>query len=69
MKPTAEAVRNYLERNGSITGHEALRELGVYRLAARVQELRESGMRIETEYKTQAGKRFGVYRYRAGTPV
>ena len=62
MKPSAEAVADHLVRHGSITGLEALRELGVYRLAARVQELRESGMKIHTEYKTVRGKRHGVYK-------
>jgi hypothetical protein len=66
MKPSAEAVADHLARHGSITGLEALRELGVYRLAARIQELRESGMSIDTEYRMRDGVRYGVYRYRSG---
>ena len=63
MKPSTEAVHDWLCRHGTLTGVQALRELGVYRLAARINELRESGMGIETEYVTRNGKRFARYRY------
>lgn len=67
MKPSTEAVKNHLCRHGTITGLQALRELGVYRLSARVLELREQGMGIETEYVSARGKRFARYRYHTQT--
>lgn len=39
----------YLKRHGSITPLEALRELGVMRLGARIYDLREAGHSIERE--------------------
>ena len=39
----------YLQTHGSIDPMTAWRELGIYRLGARVFELREAGEKIETE--------------------
>jgi hypothetical protein len=51
-----EAVRLYLEYYGSITPLEALDKLGIFRLGARVFELRGEGMSIATErFKTSGG--------------
>lgn len=49
-KPTTdnEAVLFWLHGNGHITPMTALRELGVYRLAARIYDLRRSGHKITT---------------------
>lgn len=63
MKPSTQAVRDWLLREGSLTPLQALRELGVYRLGARIYELRESGLRIETTYLTRNGKRYAKYLY------
>jgi hypothetical protein len=63
MKPSTEAVLAHLERHGVITGLDALRQLGVYRLSARINELREDGVAIQTTFKRQNGKRFAEYRY------
>ena len=41
-------VLHYLEEHGSISPREALVEWHVYRLAARIKELRDMGYRIET---------------------
>jgi hypothetical protein len=49
MESQSKAVHEYLKENGSITPMEALRQLGVMRLAARVFDLRESGVVIESE--------------------
>jgi hypothetical protein len=44
-----ESLLDYLTRHGSITPNEALSELGIGRLAARILELKERGFGIVTE--------------------
>lgn len=46
-----EALLAYLNTYGRISPLEALREIGTFRLAARVRELREQGHDIRTEYQ------------------
>lgn len=61
-----QRVRAYLEEHHSITPMEALNELGVYRLAGRILELREGGMPIETcreQVTTRTGEVAVVARY------
>lgn len=61
-----DRVRAYLETHGHITPMEALNELGIFRLGARVFELRESGMPIETcreEVRCRNGETAVVARY------
>ena len=45
MKQTAR-VLDYIDRFGSITALEVMRDLGIMRLASRVFELREMGYKI-----------------------
>ena len=48
MKKTqAERVLDYIRDFGSITQLEALRDLGVMRLASRISDLRKAGYKIE----------------------
>lgn len=62
MKPATMQVLRYLERNGSITPMQALNELNVYRLGARVWELRAAGYPIETEtVATPSKKHYARY--------
>jgi len=44
-----ERVLAYLKRHGTITENEARGELGVGRLASRIDELRKGGWDIQTE--------------------
>lgn len=44
-----------------INGMEALIGLGIYRLAARIHELRQAGYNINTTIHTTNGKHFAVY--------
>ena len=44
-----QRVLDYIEENGSITQIEALRELGVMRLASRVSSLKKQGHPIKSE--------------------
>ena len=45
----AQRVLDYMERFGSITQLEALRDLGVMRLASRISDLRKQGYVIKGE--------------------
>ena len=62
-------VLDYLNDFGSITQLEALRDLGIMRLGARVFELRGRGYDIETDMvdvKNRYGKTTRIARYRMG---
>lgn len=47
-----ERVWEYLQEHGTITAKEAMDELGIFRLGARVYELRKQGREILTEWVT-----------------
>lgn len=53
-----ERVLAYIEEKGSITQLEALNELGVFRLASRVSDLRKHGYPITSKMET-VKNRFG----------
>lgn len=62
-----EKILDYMERHGSITPLEAMNELGVMRLGARIFDLKESGIEIITETVTGKNRdgettRFARYR-------
>lgn len=52
-------------RRGPLTPLEAWRELGIYRVAARVHDLRAAGKHIERELVTVRGHRVARYRLAA----
>lgn len=67
-KPTQnDRIISYMNRFGSITQLEALRDLGVMRLASRISDLRRLGYPIVSESET-VKNRFGedcrIKRYR-----
>lgn len=62
LKPQVRDLLTYLERHGSVTPLEALSELGIYRLAARVSDLKAAGYGVTSELVTFEGQRFAVYR-------
>lgn len=50
MKATqAERILDYIEEFGSITQLDALRDLGVMRLASRISDLKKQGYPIQSE--------------------
>lgn len=64
MKPGTRAILELLTAAGpdGITPHDALREAGCFRLAARVSELRGDGLDIRTEWETDGdGTRWARY--------
>lgn len=56
------AILRYLRDYGSITPREALDELGCFRLAARIHDLRLEGHLIVAETVKAGGKAFARYR-------
>lgn len=63
-KPNAQTklIEKHLKNGKSITPIEALQLFGCFRLAARIADLRKSGMRIVTSYTDRDGKRWATYR-------
>ena len=45
----AQRILDYMTVHGSITQMEALKDLGVFRLASRISELRKNGHKIESQ--------------------
>lgn len=64
MKPQSRAVLELLQRHPQtgVTQQRAIAELGCYRLAARVADLRADGYEIVSEMVLQGGVRFARYR-------
>lgn len=59
VKPTQRnRVDWYIRTYGSITQLEALRDLGIMRLASRVNEMRKDGIEIKSRWK-DVKNRFG----------
>ena len=54
----AQRVLDYIDRFGSITQLEALRDLGVMRLASRISDLKKQGYPIRSDMET-VQNRFG----------
>ena len=59
-----EAIRAHLESGRDLTPLEALDLYGVFRLAARVDELRAAGLDIETIIERRGRKRYARYKLR-----
>jgi len=56
-----EAIRSHLITQRVITALDALNHYGCFRLAARIDELRQEGMDIETVLEKRNGKRYARY--------
>ena len=59
-----EAIRAHLESGRDITPVEALDRFGCFRLAARIDELRQAGLDIETIIERRGRKRYARYKLR-----
>ena len=55
------AIKEHLLKGNSITPIDALKLFGCFRLSARIKNLRDAGMSIETEMITVDRKRFARY--------
>lgn len=61
-----QMIKDYIEEHGSITPMEAF-SLGITRLAARISELREDGIRVKTttvHAKNRYGRQVAYAEYR-----
>ena len=61
-----QRILDYINENGSITQLEALKELGVMRLASRISDLRRQGYGIISEIETvenRYGEKCRIKRY------
>ena len=61
MLSKKERLRKHLKAKGSITPLESLSRFGLYRLGARILELRAEGMDIETHIINVKGSKFARY--------
>jgi len=58
-----EQILRHLRQEGSITQREAVQKYDIYRLAARIYDLRREGHQIEKEMETSdEGKQYARYR-------
>lgn len=58
-RPTqCDRIQRWLEEVGEIDSSTAMRELGVYRLASRISEMKKRGMNIKREMRSGIN-RFG----------
>jgi hypothetical protein len=68
MKQTqSEKILSYIEEFGSITQLDALRDLGVMRLASRISDLKKQGIPITSDteaVKNRYGENCYIKRYR-----
>jgi hypothetical protein len=60
----ADCIALYLESGHELTPMQALEMFGCFRLAARIKDLRQRGLSIETLDREANGKRFAAYRLR-----
>lgn len=57
-----QMVYEYMERNGSIDALRAVVDLNVFRLSARIADLKKAGVPIETEIKFRGTKHWAEYK-------
>lgn len=65
----SERVLDYIKEFGSITQLDAIRDLGIMRLASRVSDLKKSGVYITSKYekvKNRYGEETQIKRYSIG---
>lgn len=57
-RPTqCQLILDYIAEFGSITPLEAMRDLGCYRLASRISEMKKKGFHIKSEWETVQTRR------------
>jgi hypothetical protein len=63
----SQKLLNHLLRGRTISGTQALRMFGIYRLSAVIHNWRGKGFTFETKMITRNGNRYGTYKL-TGTP-
>jgi hypothetical protein len=61
MKSQTTQIRSHLNRGWKLTPLQALEKYGCLRLAARIADLRNEGMKIATINTNRNGKTFATY--------
>jgi len=56
LKPSAQRVLAYIINHGSITGQQAISELGTTELRSRISEITRAGFPIKREWQTYKNK-------------
>lgn len=56
LKPSAQRVLAYMINNGSITGHQAITDLGMTELRSRISEISRAGFPIKKEWQNSKNK-------------
>ena len=56
LKPSAQRVLQYMMDFGSITGHQAISDLGMTELRSRISEITRAGFPIRKEWQTSKNK-------------
>ena len=56
LKPSAKRVLAYLSEHGSITGQQAINDLGMTELRSRISEIMRAGFPIRKEWETARNK-------------
>lgn len=51
-----DRILQHMQQHGRITAAEAMQEYGVYRLAARISDLRKAGYRIDRQMVTKKNR-------------
>lgn len=62
-----ERIIEYINKHGSITQIEALRDIGVLRLASRISDMKRNGVAIASDFvevENRYGEKCRVKRYR-----
>lgn len=65
MTTQCEQILAYLRRGKTLTSIDALNEIGCFRLAARVKDLRDQGHDVVTIRESQGEKTFARYMLRS----
>lgn len=61
MDSQAQRIYTYMEVYGSITSMDAFRDLGITRLSARIKDLQDMGIEIETVMEQSKNSRYARY--------
>lgn len=56
LKPSAQRVLAYMSEHGSITGQQAINDLGMTELRSRISEIMRAGFPIRKEWQNSKNK-------------
>jgi hypothetical protein len=62
-KSRSNQLLNHLLKGRTISGTQALRTFGIYRLSGVIHEFRKRGINIETKMIKRKGRTYGVYKF------